>query len=129
MLQNITKFFSSNWTYIKTAFFSIIVGGILCYFIMIYLPKDPQVVTDWQAQYALTQHKLDSAAISGDNLRKQIDSLQQKGTVISKEEKQLDLKIPVINKQKDEEISVINSYGVDSLQQFFANRYDTSQNK
>lgn len=125
-MQKIKDFFKNNWAVIKAAFFGAIGGAIVCYCVLIFGPKNPTVYTNWEQQYKTTQHQLDSANTVSVDLRKQIDSLQKRDPIIVKQEQQLDKKIPIINKQKDEKISVIDSYNVDSLQRFFAERYDTS---
>lgn len=127
MLQKIKDFFTKNGTVLKAALFGAIGGAIVCYCVLVFYPKNPDTYTNWEQQYNSTQHKLDSATTVTIGLRKQIDSLQKQDLNVVKEEKKLDEKIPVINKQKDEKISVIDRYNADSLERFFAERYDSSK--
>ena len=85
-------------------------------------------VKSYRSQIEQLTTKLDSAQTVNMLIDRKVDSVKGKITLITKEINHIDNSITVIKKQTNEKVNSVDRFTANELEQFFADRYNKSNN-
>ena len=99
----------------------IVVVFILLYFV--FNGNNEDYISDYTSKIEALEKKVDSLEYKNDTLELEADSLEQAVAEYDTKIKKLNTRIYVIKKQTKEQLSAVDLFGDDELEQFFAKRY------
>lgn len=90
----------------------------------IYTKDEPNYIDEYNNKIEVLEAKIDSLHGINSHLASESNVLKQKILDYSKEIKILNSRIYVIQKQTQQKINNVDSFGDDELEKFFTNRYE-----